>query len=444
MTQAYTADDVYTPVSTQQERALPALASAFLVLLLVLCLIQFSGAWYWGGVDLTQEDLEGVQPFGVPFRYSVWLCISIGIFYYFSSFSYKAVGAALMPFLPFIGMGLISGVQGFSFINSFRIEMFWLLMALSGSVIGLLLPANQIARVMGRYLTVVLILSILLVVALPTAGTEVYGGASVWKGAFQQKNYLGALAMWAAVFAFFFSKAIGRWKSLLLFLVAAICLMGSDSKGSLAVVVAAIGFYVLLMSMSRSRLSPFIGSAALIGTVLLLCVGVYFLWVPITGAFGRDATLTGRTDIWLAYLGRVTGHLVLGQGPGAFTSVSPVTEDLFFQLADLGSIRQPHNIFIGVIGDGGLVGLLLFVSGLFYVAFVLPFQKKTFEARLCAIGAFLIMVGGVVEGRVGYNASLDGFFLSLLLAARVRAERGEIRRQRLSQAADDEDILLAP
>lgn len=443
MTQAYMGEEIYTPVS-MQERALPGWASAFLVLLLVVCLIQFSGAWFWGGVDLTQEDLEGVQPFGVPFRYGVWMCISIGIFYYFSSYSYKAVGSALAPFLPFIAMGMISGVQGFSVVSSFRIEIFWLLMALGGSVIGLLLPANLIARVMARYLTVILIISIVLVVALPTAGKEVYGGESVWKGAFQQKNYLGALAMWATVFAFFFSKAVGRWKSLLLFLVAAICLMGSDSKGSLAVAVAAIGYYILLMSMSKSRLSPFIGAAALISTVLLLAVGVYFLWVPITGAFGRDATLTGRTDIWAAYLGRVVDHWFLGQGPGAFTSVSPVTEDLFFQLQALGSIRQPHNIFIAVLGDGGVVGLILFLSGLFYVAFVLPFMKKTFEARLCAIGAFLIMMGGIVEGRVGYNASIDGFFLSLLLAARVRAERGEKRRQRLSQAADDEDILLAP
>jgi len=442
MTQAYAGDGIYTAVSTQ-EKSLPVMAKLFLVVLLVLCLIQFSGAWYWGGVDLTQEDLEGVQPFGVPFRYGVWLCISIAVFYYFSSYSYKAVGTALMPFLPFIGMGFISGVQGFSVVSSVRIEIFWLLMALSGSVIGLLLPANLIARVMGRYLTVILIISIVLVVAVPTAGKEVYGGASVWKGAFQQKNYLGALAMWATVFAFFFSKAIGRWQSLLLFLVAAVCLVGSDSKGSLAVAVAAIGFYVLLMSMSKSRLSPFIGSTALIGSVLLLAVGVYFLWVPITGAFGRDATLTGRTDIWMAYLGRVVDHWFLGQGPGAFTSVSPVTEDLFFQLAALGSIRQPHNIFIGVVGDGGVVGLFLFVSGLFYVAFVLPFQKKTFEARLCAIGAFLIIVGGMVEGRVGYNMSLDGFFLSLLLAARVRAERGQRRQQRLSRVGYDQDALPA-
>ncbi|WFR95517.1 O-antigen ligase family protein [Rhizobium tumorigenes] len=443
MTQAYMAEDVYTPIS-MKERDLPVLVRLGLVVLLVLCLIQFSGAWYWGGVDLTQEDLEGVQPFGVPFRYGVWLSISIAIFYYFTSHSYKAVGTALMPFLPFVGMGLISGVQGFSFITSFRIEIFWLLMALSGTIIGLLLPANLMARVMSRYLTVILILSIVLVIAIPKAGTEVYGGASVWKGAFQQKNYLGALAMWAAVFAFFFSKAVGRWKSLLLFLVAAICLVGSDSKGSLAVAFAAIGYYVLLMSMSRSRLSPFIGSAALIGTVLLLAVGVYFLWVPITGAFGRDATLTGRTDIWMAYLARVVDHWFLGQGPGAFTSVSPVTEDLFYQLAALGSIRQPHNIFIAVVGDGGVVGLFLFVSALFYVAFVLPFQKRTFEARLCAIGAFLIIVGGMVEGRVGYNASLDSFFLSLLLAARVRAERAVLRRQRQSQVATDEDALLAP
>ncbi|TQX89570.1 MULTISPECIES: O-antigen ligase family protein [unclassified Rhizobium] len=443
MTQAYMAEDVYTPVS-MKERDLPVLVRLGLVVLLVLCLIQFSGAWYWGGVDLTQEDLEGVQPFGVPFRYGVWLSISIAIFYYFTSHSYKAVGTALMPFLPFVGMGMISGIQGYSFINSFRIEIFWLLMALSGTIIGLLLPANLMARVMSLYLTVILILSIVLVIAVPKAGTEVYGGASVWKGAFQQKNYLGALAMWAAVFAFFFSKAVGRWKSLLLFLVAAICLVGSDSKGSLAVAFAAIGYYVLLMSMSRSRLSPFIGSAALIGTVLLLAVGVYFLWVPITGAFGRDATLTGRTDIWMAYLARVVDHWFLGQGPGAFTSVSPVTEDLFYQLAALGSIRQPHNIFIAVVGDGGVVGLFLFVSALFYVAFVLPFQKRTFEARLCAIGAFLIIVGGMVEGRVGYNASLDSFFLSLLLAARVRAERAVLRRQRQSQVATDEDALLAP
>lgn len=99
MTQAYMAEDVYTPVS-MKERDLPVLVRLGLVVLLVLCLIQFSGAWYWGGVDLTQEDLEGVQPFGVPFRYGVWLSISIAIFYYFTSHSYKAVGTALMPFLP--------------------------------------------------------------------------------------------------------------------------------------------------------------------------------------------------------------------------------------------------------------------------------------------------------------------------------------------------------
>ena len=156
------------------------------------------------------------------------------------------------------------------------------------------------------------------------------------------------------------------------------------------------------------------------GLVLIVTITLLF-WEPVMTALGRDPTMTGRTIIWSVYLDRILEHWFLGEGPGAFTSASEITGTLFFQLEEWGPIRQPHNMYIGALGDGGIIGLLCYSGLLIYLGFVFPFVKRTGVACSVAVASYTLMIGGMIEGRGVYTSSLDGFLLILLFAMATRS-----------------------
>ena len=77
-------------------------------------------------------------------------------------------------------------------------------------------------------------------------------------------------------------------------------------------------------------------------------------------AMGRNVTLTGRTTIWQAYFSRALDTWVFGAGPGSFTELSSATQDVGLRFQTLGRIYTPHNFFIAVFGETGIIGLLAY------------------------------------------------------------------------------------
>ncbi|KTQ98240.1 hypothetical protein NS226_01455 [Aureimonas ureilytica] len=389
--------------------------------LIVLSIIQFSGAWYWGGFNAASASLEGQQTFGTPFRYLVWGTISLASGLCLLREPYRAPLRAFLPFAPFLVIGIISGLLGDNLLISVRSVTFWLLMFLSAFVSATMLKPRAVAFVLTHILLLIVFASIAMSVLNPAVGVSAYGGEMVWIGVFTQKNTLGYFAMSAFLCAYAFHPTIGRLRTALLGIGAAACLVMSGSMGGFSIAIGAIGYMALVKAILRSRFTAPIASTIIIASVAALVAFVLLYWADITQSLGRDPTLTGRTVIWSAYLKEAYKNWFIGLGPGSFSGESRTVMALFYMLEEWGTIRQPHNAYILAFGEGGVLGLSAYLSALAYMAFVAPFRHRTPESAICAMFAFAILLGSISEGRGVFNSTVEGYLLLLFRTLSVRS-----------------------
>jgi O-antigen ligase len=77
--------------------------------------------------------------------------------------------------------------------------------------------------------------------------------------------------------------------------------------------------------------------------------------------------------------------------------LSPLTLPLANKLSYLGTIVTPHNVYLAVLGDTGLFGLLAYLSAMLYLTLVRPLSKPGRYTLLSAAVGFLILAHGLVE-----------------------------------------------
>jgi O-antigen ligase len=419
---AMTASELGVQGPGREAPAFPWFYSAFVL----LCVVQFSNAWYWpvhpdfGSLNTPRFD----KIFGPQFQYSMWALISVVVLLHVLQRGVHGLVAILAPWMPFWLVGVLAGVLGIDPVASLRHSVFWLTMALSAAVAGSELTPEQTLDALCASLLAVLAASVVIATMLPDAGTQSYGTSTVWSGVFVSKNQLG----WVAALALMLGlHGVARRASMLLpgclLVLAIVCLLKSQSKGSL-VAAAAGAAYMLALGWSTRRFTD--GMAAFVTIVLALATLVFSkLALPLVlEMLGRDATLTGRTDIWDVYLAAMLKTPWLGQGPGAFTGLSTITEKLAQMLSDLGGIYTPHNMFLGAFGDAGAVGLLSFCGSLLYLGIVDPIRSGSLLSKALAGMCVVTLVGGMVEAHEVYTMGIGGFLLVLVRAVLVSERDG--------------------
>ena len=403
------------------DAAFPWFHAAFVL----LCLVQFSNAWYW---PTHTEFRSATTPryekhFGVPFQYGMWLLIAGTVGLHAARHGLDRVLVTLKPWMLFWLVGVLAGVLGIQPVASLRHSIFWLVMALSAAVAGVeMSPRQALAAVLGS-MFVLLAGSIVLALLAPSAGTQQYGSTFVWSGAYVSKNQLGWVAALACPIGLHGLRD-PRLRSLStsVLLAALACMVFSQSKGAVVAAVAGLGYMVLLATLSRS-FSDGLAALLAIGTGAGF-VGLVKLVLPaVLEMLGRDATLTGRTDIWDVYFSAMLQTPWLGQGPGAFTGLSAITEKLAAMLADLGGIYTPHNMFLGAFGDAGVFGLLAFCAVLLHLGVIDPMREGTPWSRAMAGLCVVTIVGGMVEAHEVYTMGVGGFILVICRAMLVGERR---------------------
>jgi len=412
-------------LSAASDAAAPggSLSAILCVLLFLLALPTETGAWYWAGVNQSALSLEGVKSV-IP-QYTLWAILPFAVILHLNSHGLKYYKRALGIFLPFLIFGVVSAFQGIFPLYSLRLIIFWLACASVCVVVagGLTLP--QVARLLFYAVLLLLVLSIILALFVKNAGishdSRVAGGA-VWSGVFTGRIILGAMAAWGVLLVLL-RKYVGWIATLVMLVCATLCLYESHAAGAIVAVATSLAFAVAIIQLRAMTLSTAskvlilgVGSAAAVAIVLTL--------TPIIlTALGRDTTLTGRTDIWQLYLPKALEHPILGQGPGSFSEPSQITAEIFFRLGHLGEIRTPHSMYIALLGEVGILGLLAEVGALLYIAFVLPFRTPNSATLVCGAGAVLTLVGGLAESDMLYQPTLSLFFLMMLFASRGDAPR---------------------
>lgn len=194
--------------------------------------------------------------------------------------------------------------------------------------------------------------------------------------------------------------------SLAALLVVVMAILATGSRGAMVSLVAVLACGLMLDRKSWQLLFPAVlaGGAA----VSLLPATVLGRVKMLVNLSDRGA---GRLDIWRVGLRVVGGHPLLGVGWGNFGKAFEEYLRRTYGIVTTFIVREkgPHNIFLGSLGELGIVGFTLF-SALLALS-----SKRAFAAvqssRRQRDGSTTTLVTGVLLGLVGVLVA--GFFLDL-------------------------------
>ncbi len=234
------------------------------------------------------------------------------------------------------------------------------------SLLGMLIAARYDWRGMVELFAATFLIlavgSIVAVIVAPSFGIhmdDVHPGA--WRGLWQEKNQMGA-GMAKGALACLSAAVLSPKRRLFWAGGAVVCsalVLLSTSTTALLAWLTVLAGGVALFGLRR-------GGGVTLLTVWALTIGVIMalgtvLLAPeiILAAVGKDATLTGRTDIWVSILRRVEERPLTGYGYGAFW-IDP-QGPAWWVRSDIGW-RSPtaHNGWLDVLVQTGWLGLGVF------------------------------------------------------------------------------------
>jgi O-antigen ligase len=242
--------------------------------------------------------------------------------------------------------------------------------ALTGSTLfGVYLAARYSIRDQLKLLSwtfvVVITLSLLMVIIIPEYGTMSYGiHAGSWRGIYTHKNWFGRMMTISNIV--FLILAMGekeqKWRYWTGFSCSFCLLLLSKSSASMinwATILALMPIY----SIFRWRyliLIPSIVAIIGFGSSLLLWFNANA--TTALGSIGKDATLTGRTDMWPYIIDMIAKQPWLGYGYSAFWGDwnSPGATVWY---AAKWTPPNAHNGLLDLWLALGLAGVLVFLSG---------------------------------------------------------------------------------
>jgi O-antigen ligase len=262
---------------------------------------------------------------------------------------------------------------------------------------------SDLARSFAITFCVLIVASYVVCIAMPRIGimTELFPGA--WRGLWMEKNSLGGLmALGCCLLCAAALLDPGRAKIWLLFAGLAVGLvLMSQSKTSLASLMLglmALGFvWICQRGPAFSAAATWAGVTGFLLLVmfLLLASDVFF------SILGKDATLTGRTQIWTAAMRQIEERPWLGYGYAAVWSDKSGWGPLAWIVHDAKFTPQhAHNSWIEQWIGIGLVGLCAW--GLFYMQTMALALVAVFRSR----GALLAFPFLVVYTLVSLTESI--------------------------------------
>lgn len=212
-----------------------------------------------------------------------------------------------------------------------------------------------------------------------------FASGDIYTGIFPQKNFMGKymVVLWVIGIAVVFDKKSSRWIRLAAAGLACIAaLMGFLSGSATAMLlIIGTGFVVLfgvmlflggVMRASRLGAICLFLSAFMLGGALVLPSLQTNVAEAILGAFGKDATLTGRTVLWDYAEEQIRERPVLGVGAGGFWNYnsSPLVQKIYEEFhKSPGDYFNFHNSYYEIAVHQGLIGLGMAVLALIWATY---------------------------------------------------------------------------
>jgi O-antigen ligase len=237
---------------------------------------------------------------------------------------------------------------------------------------------KQQLQLLGWMFGVAVVLSLLFAVALPKYG--VMGGihAGAWRGIWTHKNGLGAMMILSSIVFFLLANSTkkNRWVLWCGFSVSLFLLLRSTSTTSL-LNFANVFAVVVVARIFRWRYDIMIPAILAIATV----GGSLYVWFTdnaeiLLGSVGKDATLTGRTELWPVVWEMIWKRPWLGYGYGAFW-LGEDGESAYVWRAVGWQPPNSHKGFLDVYLQLGLLG-----GAIFWLGFGINVLKSLVWVRL--------------------------------------------------------------
>lgn len=212
-------------------------------------------------------------------------------------------------------------------------------------------------------LGIIALLSLAVGALAPDFGRESGYNGGAWRGVFTTKNVLGEMMLLAAVVFGSLVRRGGRNRVLaVLGFVAAIALIVlAKATAALLIVGALVITIPVVLLFRRSN-----AAAGLVLCVLLSVSAAASVAVTeedtVLSVLGKDATLTGRTDLWRQAINYIEERPVLGYGYGAFWEPSARASEKV-RAAVGWDAPHSHNGVLDVWLDVGLIGVLSLFAG---------------------------------------------------------------------------------
>lgn len=241
-----------------------------------------------------------------------------------------------------------------------RRSMGFVLAGLFGLYFAVRFPLRRQLSIVWMAMVALAIGTAIMALCFPKLGLEASAGHhGDWQGVFTQKNACGRMMVLATA-ALLAEK---RWSflrvaSLLVFLFVMIM---SGSRGAWLVEAVILALYVLLRIAGRfdSPSRVVLAMAGLCAAVFIAGATIYYLPL-LTRLVGRDATLSGRTEIWKHVWPFIIRRPLLGWGYAGFWR--GIQGESFNVVAALRFIVfHAHNGFLEIWLELGILGLTFFV-----------------------------------------------------------------------------------
>ncbi len=268
-------------------------------------------------------------------------------------------------------------------------------------VLSELKPLQALESVIRRCAYVLIPLSIVLIKYFPEYGV-VYSrweGTRMGIGVTTHKNSLGVLCalsvfflIWAAFRKWrsgeFFKNSSQTYADALVIGIALFLLFGGGGTYSAtSIFIFIVGIASLFVLSRMKNFTRYVANhlkAVMIAGLLIFLLFNSVLLPMVTSSFGRNESLTGRTDIWSSVLDLASRNPLLGVGYGGYWGLAEGSYSM--------EVKQSHNGYLDVYLQVGMVGIVALFA--FFLAFCNKVRREfdhVFDWGVFGI-CFLLMV----------------------------------------------------
>ena len=243
--------------------------------------------------------------------------------------------------------------------------------------------------------------SLILILFFPRYGVSNLDGAGAWQGLLSHKNTFAILSLFLLTPACFISTSSLSSRLLRLLYIAFAVVLIAMSQSRTGWIAAGVYFVIVAIVWIVQAFAPkdaLVISATIMVAVIAAIIGAVLILPLLFQAIGKDATLTGRHEIWGAVIDAAMRRPILGYGySGFFTGMTGPSASV--SIAANFVVPHAHSGYLNVWVEQGAIGVLLVLGPV-----LLALWKGTallFNAFTPAVGWYLSII--VVSLVINYD-----------------------------------------